>query len=328
MNDTPITLEEALRLDALEAQKITDTPPDDSFDRIVRLACATLEAPIGAITFLEAERQWIKAKENFPLDETSRGDSFCTYTIAHDEVMVVEDATKDARFSNNPVVTCEGGVRFYAGAPLKTREGFNIGSLCVVDHIPRKINERDRSLLADMAAIVVNEMELRKRAGSDALTGLYNRRMFDEVAQHEVARARRHGEKLTVALIDIDKFKSVNDTFGHPAGDAVLRAIGPVCRKALRGDDQIARYGGEEIVLLLPNTDLEQAAIVLDRVRRDIMAMIVPELAGRWVVTASIGAAELLPEDGGIADMLARADAALYRAKEAGRNRLELAQAA
>jgi diguanylate cyclase (GGDEF)-like protein len=324
----PVTLEEALRLDALEAQKITDTPEDGNFDRIVRLACAALEAPVGAITFLEAERQWLKAKQNLPISETSRQESFCTHTIDQDDVMVVEDATQDPRFAENPLVACEGGVRFYAGAPLRSREGFNIGSLCIVDHIPRKINERDRGLLKDFAAIVVNELELRKRAGTDMLTGLHNRRLFDEIAQHEVARARRQKEKLSVALIDIDKFKKINDTFGHPAGDAVLRGLVPVIRKALRAEDQLARYDGEELAILLPNTNLEHAGIVLDRVRRDIMAMIVPELGGRWVVTASIGAAELQDDDSGIADMLARADAALYRAKDAGRNRLELAEAA
>lgn len=129
-------------------------------------------------------------------------------------------------------------------------------------------------------------------------------------------------------MIDVDKFKTVNGTFGHAAGDAVLRAIGPVCRKALRATDQVARYGGEEIVILLPDTTLHQAAPVLERLRRDIMAMIIPELGGRWVVTASIGAAQWQNDDSGVADMLARADAALYRAKEGGRNRLELALAA
>jgi diguanylate cyclase (GGDEF)-like protein len=323
-----VSLEEALRLDALEAQKITDTPPDDSFDRIVRLACAALEAPSGALTFLEADRQWLKATQNFPITETARKDSFCTHTIAQDEVLVVEDAAQDPRFAENPFVTCDGGVRFYAGVPLRTREGFNIGSLCIIDQIPRKISARDRGLLRDFAAIAAHEMELRRRAGTDTLTGLYTRRLFDEIAAHEVARARRQGEKLTLAMIDIDKFKTINHSFGHPAGDAVLRAIGPVARRALRAEDQVARFGGEEIAILLPNTGLEHAAIVLDRIRRDIMAMIVPELNGRWVVTASIGVAELQPDETGIDGMLARADVALYRAKEAGRNRLELAEAA
>jgi diguanylate cyclase (GGDEF)-like protein len=327
MTDATCQLDEALRLDALEQQQITDTPREENFDRIVRLACATLAAPVGAITFLESERQWIKAAQNFELDETTRRDSFCTHTIQNDEVMVVEDATQDARFRDNPFVTAEGGVRFYAGAPLTTQQGFRIGSLCVVDHIPRRISQRDRDLLKDMAAIVVDEMELRKRVGTDLLTGLYNRRFLDELGGREIAKARRERLPLTAAFIDADKFKSINDTYGHPAGDAVLRGLGPAIKKALRGTDLLARYGGEELVLLLPGTTLSQAAPVLERLRQEIAAMDVLELKGRQV-TASIGAAELQPGDMTVADLLARADGALYRAKESGRNRVELALAA
>ena len=114
----------------------------------------------------------------------------------------------------------------------------------------------------------------------------------------------------------------------NTAGDAVLRAIGPVCRKAMRATDLMARYGGEEIALLLPDTSLAQAAPVLDRVRRDIMAMLIPDLGGRWVVTASIGVAQLEAQDPDAAALMARADEALYRAKDGGRNRVEMAAAA
>jgi diguanylate cyclase (GGDEF)-like protein len=132
---------------------------------------------------------------------------------------------------------------------------------------------------------------------------------------------------LTAAFIDADKFKSINDTFGHPAGDAVLRGLGPAIAKALRSTDLLGRYGGEELVLLLPNTTLEQSVPVLERLRQEIAAMEIAELKGRQV-TASIGAAQMGEGDRTIADLLARADAALYRAKESGRNRVELAQAA
>ncbi len=321
-------LEEALRLDALEAQKITDTGPDESFDRVVRLACAALDTPVGTISFVDDERQWFKARQGMAPRETPRDMAFCSHAIQSDDVMVVEDATRDPRFADNPLVTAEGGIRFYAGAPLKTREGFNLGTLCVIDHIPRRIARRDVNLLKDMAAIVVNEMDLRKRAGTDVLTGLYTRRFLDELAAHEIARARRSGAPLAACLIDIDKFKTVNDSFGHAAGDAVLRLIGPACRAALRAPDMLARYGGEELVVLLPNTSLKQAVPVMERVRASVMAMLVPELAGRWVVTASMGVAELQSGDKGLADVMARADAALYRAKENGRNRVEQAQAA
>ena len=317
-------IDEAMRLDALEQQHITDTPDDESFNRIVRLACAATEAPVGLISFVDDARQWFKARQGLDAAETPREYAFCAHAIQNDDVMVVEDATCDPRFSDNPLVTCDNGIRFYAGAPLKTREGFNLGTLCVIDHVPRSIAARDRALLQDMAALVVNELELRKRLGTDALTGLYTRRFMDEMGHREIIRARREGTPLTAAFIDADKFKSINDTYGHPAGDAVLRAIGPACKRALRGTDLLGRYGGEELVLLLPNTDLEQAAPVLERMRCEIADMQIPELKGRQV-TASFGAAELYDGDQTIADLLARADHAVYRAKEAGRNRVELA---
>lgn len=320
-------LAEALRLDALEQQQITDTPEDETFDRVVRLACAATETPVGLISFVDSERQWFKARHGLEIRETAREYAFCAHALQTDEVMVVEDATRDPRFAANPLVTCDNGIRFYAGAPLKTREGFNLGTLCVIDHIPRQIGRRDRDLLADMAAIVVNELELRRRIGTDALTGLYTRRFLDELGEREITRARRTFAPLSAGFIDADKFKSINDTYGHPAGDAVLRALGPVIKSALRGTDLLARYGGEELVVLLPGTNLAQAHPILERVRAAIAAMVVPQLNGRQV-TVSIGAAELMPKDINLAGLLERADAALYNAKARGRNRVELARAA
>jgi diguanylate cyclase (GGDEF)-like protein len=315
----PPELEEAMRLDALERQQITDTPRDEAFDRVVRIACAALEAPMGAITFIESERAWVKSEHGLGINEGDRDISFCTHALTGDEVMVVEDASRDPRFAANPYVTCEGGVRFYAGAPLTTREGFKLGTLCVVDQVPRKISQRNRELLKDMAGIVVSEMELRRRVGTDALTGLYTRRFFNEVAGRELLKARREGAALTAAFIDADHF---NDGLGHAAADALLRAIGPACRQVLRAGDLLGR--GEELVAVLPGASLAQAAPVLERLRQEIAGIALPELEGRQV-TVSIGAAELAPEDLTIEDLLARAGQALHRAREAGRNRIELA---
>jgi diguanylate cyclase (GGDEF)-like protein len=305
MEDAKPSLTEAQRLDALERQQITDTPDEENFDRVVRLACAALEAPVGLISFVDGERQWFKARQGLDLKETPR----------------------EHAFADNPLVTCDNGIRFYAGAPLKTREGFNLGTLCVIDHIPRKISPRDLALLKDMAGIVVNEMELRKKLGTDTLTGLYTRLFLNVLGNREMARARRGGTAFTAAFIDVDFFKRINDGYGHPAGDAVLRGLGPAIRRALRETDLLGRYGGEELVLLLPGTDLAQAAIVLERLRQEVAAMEVPELKGKSV-TVSVGAAQMHDDDFDIADILARADSALYRAKESGRNRVELAAAA
>lgn len=321
--DTHLSLDEALRQDALERQQITDTPRDEAFDRIVRIACTALEAPMGAITFIESERQWIKSELGLGLGETSRDISFCTHALLGDAVMVVEDAARDPRFCANPLVT-ERGVRFYAGAPLITPEGYRLGTLCVIDHVPRKIGARDRDLLRDMAAIVVGEMELRRRAGTDPLTGLYTRRFFQEVAGRELIRARREGKPLSAAFIHPDRFQGIVESQGQAAGDAVLRAMGPAAAQVLRDTDLVGRWAGEMLVLLLPGTDLKHAAPVLDRLRKSIAGLILPELQGQQI-TVSIGAAALAAQDLTMGDVLARADAALHRAKDRGSNRLELA---
>jgi diguanylate cyclase (GGDEF)-like protein len=311
---TASDLEESLRLDALERQQITDTPRDEAFDRVVRMACAALEAPMGAISFLERDRLWVKAGQGAPLNETPRDTSFCTYTLLGDEPMVVEDAARDPRFAANPHVV-EGGVRFYAGATISSREGFKLGTLSVMDRVPRQIGAREGALLKEMAAMAAQEMGLRRRAGTDPLTGLYTRHFFGEVGGREVIKARRQPVPLTAAVLDADPVSRAAD-------EAVLRALGPVCRRVLRGDDLVGRHRGEQLALLLPATALRQTLPVLERLRRDIAVL--PELDGQQI-GVSIGAAELAPEDLTLGDLLARADRTLARAKDLGRNRVELA---
>lgn len=319
----PLPREEEARLRDLESYELLDTESDESFDRIVRLASAAAEAPVALISLVDRERQWFKARLGMETQETPREQAFCAHAILNDEVMVVEDAAADPRFAKNPLVTADGGIRFYAGAPMTTPSGYRVGTLCVIDHIPRKMDRRTRALLKDMAALAVTEMELRKKAGVDGLTGFYTRGMIDELSQRELRRARRMGQPLIAALIDGDKFKFINDTFGHAAGDAVLRALAGACRSAVRASDLLGRYGGEEFLLLMPNASLAQAEPILNRLRTDIAALKIPELKGRRF-TVSIGAAELEPRDLNMAAVLVRADMALYRAKDAGRDRVEM----
>lgn len=156
----------------------------------------------------------------------------------------------------------------------------------------------------------------------DALTGLANRRAFDEALAAAVARARRGGAPLAVAVLDVDHFKRVNDTLGHAAGDAVLREVAARARAAVRESDLLARVGGEELAILLAGEGLDAAAETADRVRRAVAASPVATVGGALAVTLSAGCAALAPGDPDGAALVARADARLYDAKRAGRNRV------
>lgn len=164
---------------------------------------------------------------------------------------------------------------------------------------------------------------------TDALTGLHNRRYMEShlatLAEQNVAR----GKPLAVMILDIDFFKAVNDTYGHDAGDDVLREFATRIRRSIRGIDLACRYGGEEFVIVMPETDLNVAGKVAERVRRAIAAepFTIEKGARRIEVTISIGLATLERKDEPVADVLKRADVALYRAKHDGRNRVVAAAA-
>jgi two-component system chemotaxis family response regulator WspR len=163
--------------------------------------------------------------------------------------------------------------------------------------------------------------ELQRMALTDGLTGVGNRRAFDEALHQEVARARRQGASLALAMLDLDHFKAVNDRLGHPAGDEVLAAFAARLRSVTRDSDRLFRYGGEEFALLVGG-DVAAALVAAERIVRAIREEPFPTGAGLVGVTCSAGVSVLGPEDGGGAGLVARADAALYAAKRRGRDRV------
>lgn len=163
-----------------------------------------------------------------------------------------------------------------------------------------------------------------EQAVTDALTGLPNRRYFDERLESEVGRANRYGKPLTLAMLDIDHFKRINDAYGHAAGDAVLRQVAHVLLEQIRDADFVARYGGEEFVLILPETDVSRALFVAERIRQAVAAASLRLPDGRELsVTASLGIAAFQGDNGSGDELLRHADRAMYAAKEKGRNRVE-----
>ena len=198
-------------------------------------------------------------------------------------------------------------------------------------------SESERELfnyLAGRAAVSIENVDLhelvQRQAVTDELTGLFNHRRFQDVIAGEVERSRRFEQDLSLVMLDIDDFKQVNDTHGHQQGDLVLREVARILREGSREIDEPARYGGEELAVALPQTDLEGAFNLAERVRSEIEALEIPLLDGSGIlrVTASFGVAAIPENAAGKEDLIAAADAALYRAKRSGKNRTERAEPA
>jgi diguanylate cyclase (GGDEF)-like protein len=196
-----------------------------------------------------------------------------------------------------------------------------------------ELNSQYQDLVRNMEKLIAEKDELvdqlkkanahlTELASTDGLTKLLNRRAFLEAAVRDIARARRSNAPLAFALFDVDHFKRVNDTYGHQVGDDVLRAVANAAKSAAREGDILGRYGGEEFAMVFPNADVGTGATAADRIRRAIHAVEFTAGSQRFNVSASFGVTQLTPEDTTVEAIAARADAALYRAKHEGRNRV------
>jgi GAF domain-containing protein len=158
MMNAPIPDNEADRIQALRELLILDTPPEERFDRIVEFAADEFGVPIALISLVDDHRQWFKARYGLAVCEMDRKSSFCGHAIHVPEVMVVEDATQDPRFADNPMVLGDPKIRFYAGAPLEVRPGVRIGTLCLIDRRRRTLDETDLAILMSLRDLAVSEL--------------------------------------------------------------------------------------------------------------------------------------------------------------------------
>ncbi|MDE1996305.1 MAG: sensor domain-containing diguanylate cyclase [Rhizobiaceae bacterium] len=311
---------EAERLAALEQLDLLDTPRDEGFDRIVRLIKQIFTIDIGLVSLIDAHRQWYKACSGLSADEVPREDTFCRYVVDYEEAIVVQDATADSRFAHHPAVTGDAHIRFYAGVPLRTREGHIIGTVCAIDRRPRSFGAKDLAILEELAGAAMDRIELLQSAATDSLTEALTRRAFKQEADQLISLALRHQHDLACIVLDIDHFKSVNDTHGHAAGDEVLRAVAETCKANLRVGDLFGRLGGEEFSIVLPHVDREGAISVAEKMRTAVSSQLLRGDYGALNVTASFGISSLSIISKDIETLLAQADAAMYRAKHQGRN--------
>lgn len=325
MSDGKLT-DEPARVAALRRYEVLDTPSEGAFDKITNLVRAVLGVPMSAVSLIDTDRQWLKSHPGIDGSETGRDVAFCDYTIRGREPMVVADASMDARFRDNPLVTGDPNIASYAGVPLETPDGYNIGSLCAIDTCPRQFDAAQIEILKGLAALVVEQLELRRIAERDHLTGALTRRALVAELDKAIALHGRHGRPAALILVDIDHFKAINDNHGHPVGDLTIRAVADCFARMKRPADAFGRIGGEEFALLLPETAESEAVKAAERYR-SALAEISINNDPPFGITASLGVSALSNARAISEAWLAHADTALYAAKRSGRNRVCLADA-
>jgi diguanylate cyclase (GGDEF)-like protein len=341
MPSVELAANEAQRQQALERQELLDTPADPYLDTLTRLARELFEVKIVAISLIDNDRQWFKSRQGLELAETPRAVSFCSCAILQDSVLLVEDSQRDARFAGTYLAEQNPEIRFYAGQPLLDAEGLAIGTLCLADPEPRRLSDVELRRFRDLAHLAEGYLKLRhslqqtaqlrdalnreqRRAMLDPLTQLWNRAGLLHFFVQQRELAQRSNLRLGLLFGDLDHFKQVNDRHGHAGGDQVLRESAQRMAAAVRPQDLVARNGGEEFVVLALVHDAQELMQIAERLRLAIADRPMALEHGPLQQTISLGCALLAPTETAEA-ALKRADAALYRAKHAGRNRCELA---
>lgn len=311
MREAELPKDEDQRLIELRSLGLLDTPPEERFDRITRMAQRLFDVPIALVSLVDEDRQWFKSRQGLEDTETPRAVSFCAHALEGDEVLLVEDALHDDRFADNPLVTDEPNIRFYAGAPISGPDGSVLGTLCVIDRQPRRLTADERRTLEDLAEMVEDEIAFTRLAIADELTGLSNRRGLAFLGRQVLAVCTRQKVPAVLVFADLDDLKPINDQHGHEVGDgaiiAVARALGATFRRA----DVLARVGGDEFAALLAGSDTAEEPV--RRLREELMdASLVQDLP----LSVSVGCAVFDPAQPlDLDDLVAAADAAMYEDK-------------
>ena len=343
---------EARRQAALDAYSVVDTPPEQAFDDIVRLAVTLCGVPAAAIGLLDRDRIWFKAQIGLDVSEIPQTQSISDRAIRSGRLLVVPDLSTDAGGASSPLRIGGRPLVFFAGVPLLSPDGEALGTVCVGDSVPRTLDAgqleglevlaRQTSHLLELRRYALEQRQLlfereafaqrversradlqrrheqlQKSASRDELTGLLNRSALVKLRKDPEAMQKLQREAYSLVVLDVDHFKRVNDRHGHLLGDRALREVAVAVTACVRENDIAVRYGGEEFLIVLPGTGLAHAVEVAHRIR-----LRVAEAALPFPLTISAGVAAGDASRDKPEQVFERADQALYRAKATGRNRV------
>jgi diguanylate cyclase (GGDEF)-like protein len=307
---------ETKRLHALRTLKMLDSSHEERFDRVTRMAKRIFGVSISLVSLIYKDRPWFKSKQGIEATETPRDISFCAHAINQSGLFIIPNASEDERFFDNPLVTSAPNIRFYAGCPLRIRNGLNIGTLCLMDQTPRVMDDEDQQFLKDLGAIIEQEIASIQLATLDELTMISNRRGFLTFVEHSLKMCRRKQLSMSFLMFDLNKFKNINDEFGHHEGDFVLTKFAQIMLDTFRDCDVVGRLGGDEFVAMLTDFDNHKADDILARFAAAV-AEANATMNKPYTIEYSVGLENFQHDTKKtLEEMIQKADAAMYKHKK------------
>lgn len=253
----PIPIDELLRLETLRRLNILDTEPEERFDRVTRLAKRIFGTSISLVSLVDAERQWFKSRQGLEATETPRDISFCGHAILDDEILVVNDTLEDERFQDNPLVTSDPNIRFYAGYPLSAPDGSKLGTLCVIDPEPRDVTQEDVKLLAELGKMIEEEFIVEDMMRDDPVTGLSNRAGFELIAEYLMAMCARTNSPASLMLFRLDIESTIYGSIRSADYDRAVIELAQLLTANFRNSDVVGRVSFNTFAVLLSGAQLD-----------------------------------------------------------------------